>query len=55
MGTVLSICVFTVPGVVIGGQLGPIVATRLSQHTLERSLGVLFLLVGALMLGHVAL
>lgn len=53
--TVLSLCVFTVPGVIVGGQIGPAVATRLSQHTLERSLGVLFLLVGLLMVGKVAL
>jgi uncharacterized protein len=55
LGSVLSICLFTVPGVIIGGQLGPIVATRLSQHALERTLGVLFALVGAVMLWQVAI
>jgi uncharacterized membrane protein YfcA len=53
--TVLNLCVFTVPGVLIGGQLGPLLASRISQHLLEKSLGVLFALVGALMLGKVAL
>jgi len=52
--TVLSLATFTIPGVIVGGQLGPIIATRLSQHALEKALGVLFLLVGALMLWRVA-
>jgi uncharacterized membrane protein YfcA len=51
--TVLNIVIFTVPGVIIGGQLGSRVASRISQHTLERGLGVLFILVGALTLGEV--
>jgi uncharacterized protein len=55
LGVVLSICLFTVPGVIVGGQLGPVVATRLSQHALERTLGVLFALVGAVMLWQVAI
>ena len=55
LGTVLSLCIFTVPGVIIGGQIGPAVATRISQHTLEKALGVLFILVAVLLLGKVAL
>ncbi|RMH22740.1 MAG: sulfite exporter TauE/SafE family protein [Acidobacteria bacterium] len=46
---VLSIVVFTVPGVLLGGQLGPIIASRIPQRLLERALGVLFLLVGGVM------
>ncbi len=53
--TVVKLCIFTVPGVLVGGQLGPLVASRISQHKLEKSLGVLFALVGALMLAKVAL
>lgn len=53
--TVLSLVIFTVPGVIVGGQLGLLVAGRLSQRTLEKSLAVLFLLVAVLMLGQVAL
>lgn len=53
--TVLDICLFTVPGVIIGGQFGPLLARRLSQHTLERALGVLFVLVAAPTLGEVLL
>jgi uncharacterized membrane protein YfcA len=55
LNTVLSIIIFTVPGVIIGGQLGSRVASRVPQHTLERGLGVLFILVGALTLGEVIL
>lgn len=50
LSTVLSICIFTVPGVIIGGQLGPAVATRISHRVLERGLGFLFAAVGGLML-----
>ena len=51
--TVVSIAAFTVPGVVVGGQLGSYAATRVSQHTMERVLGVLFIFVAALTLGEV--
>jgi uncharacterized protein len=51
--TVVSLCIFTVPGVILGGQLGPALANRISQHVLERSLGVLFALIGGLMLWKV--
>lgn len=51
--TVAKLLIFTVPGVIIGGQLGPKVANVISQHVMEHSLGILFLLVGVLMLGQV--
>ncbi len=51
--TVLSIVIFTVPGVIIGGQLGSLVSSRISQHTLERGLAILFIFVAALTLGEV--
>lgn len=50
--TVLSLCAFTVPGVILGGQLGPLVAARVPQHLLEKALGVLFLVVGGLLLAR---
>lgn len=53
LNTVLSLVIFTVPGVIIGGQLGPLVASRISQHTLERGLAILFIIVAVLMLGGV--
>ncbi len=53
LNTVLSLVIFTVPGVIIGGQLGPLVASRISQQTLERGLAILFIIVAVLMLGGV--
>ncbi len=55
LNTMLSLVIFTVPGVIIGGQIGPFVSSRISQHTLERALAILFILVAALMLGEVIL
>ncbi len=52
LSTVLSLVVFTAPGVIIGGQIGPFIATKISQHTLEKTLGVLFVLVSMLVLGQ---
>ncbi len=55
LNTVLSLLIFTVPGVVVGGQIGSAVADRIPQRLLERGLGVLFILIAALMLGTIAL
>lgn len=54
LDTVLSLVVFTVPGVVLGGQLGSYVSARIPHHVLERSMGVLFALVGLFTLLEVA-
>jgi uncharacterized membrane protein YfcA len=48
--TVLSIVIFTVPGVMIGAQLGSWVGERLPQKVMERTLGVLFIFVAVLTL-----
>lgn len=54
MDTVLSLVIFTVPGVILGGQLGPMVAARISQKMLELGLGIVFLIVGgAIIAGQV--
>lgn len=45
LSTVLSLTVFTVPAVVIGGQLGPIVVRRVPEQVLIRALGWLFLVI----------
>ena len=50
--TVLNLVMFTAPGVVIGGQIGPFVASKISQHALEKALGSLFVLVAALVIGQ---
>ena len=46
---VLSLVLFTVPGVLIGAQLGAMVASQLPQSRLERSMGVLFILVSIIL------
>lgn len=48
--TVLQLVVFTVPGVIIGGQLGPQVSKRVPEVPLIRSLGWLFVIVAGLTL-----
>ncbi len=55
LDVVLSLVVFTIPGVIIGGQLGSAVASRIPQNTLLRGLGVLFIFVAVLTLGEVLL
>lgn len=53
LSTIFNLLLFTVPGVIIGGQFGSAVASRIPQRVLERSMGLLFVLVGASMLGEV--
>ena len=48
--TVLNVVVFTIPGVLIGGQVGPMLANSITQRTLKRSLAVLFLTIAILLL-----
>ena len=47
---VLRIAMFTIPGVIIGGQIGPIVGSRLNPDVLKISIAVLFMIVGAFMM-----
>lgn len=53
LATVFSICLFTVPGVILGGQIGSRVASKIPQRTLEIGLAILFIIVAALTLGQV--
>lgn len=55
LNTVLSLVIFTGLGVIIGAQLGSLVASRMPQKLLERGMGILFILVGILVLGEVAI
>ena len=48
--TVLSIVLFTVPGVILGGQIGSRIASRIPQRALEIGLSVIFIVVAALTL-----
>ena len=53
LNQVYSIIIFTIPGVIIGGQIGSRLASHIPQRILERSLGILFILVAVLTLGEV--
>ncbi len=55
LNIVYSLVIFTIPGVIIGGQLGSAVASRIPQSVLMRGLGILFILVAVLTLGEVLL
>jgi hypothetical protein len=52
---VLSIVIFTVPAVLIGGQVGPKVAAKVPEHVMQVTLSVLFILIGVLTIGEVVL
>lgn len=55
LGTILSLLLFTAPGVIAGGQIGSAVARYIPQRTMTVGMGVLFILVAVLMLGEVIL
>jgi len=55
MNTVLSIVAFTVPGVVIGGQFGPLLSEKIEGPRLIKFLGWLFTVVGLITLGEAIL
>lgn len=50
LNRLLSLLLFTVPGVVIGAQLGPALAKRVSDRAMEIFLGILFTLTAGLLL-----
>jgi hypothetical protein len=47
---VLSLVLYAVPGVIVGGQLGPALAARLDAHKTERLLALIFILIGVITL-----
>jgi uncharacterized protein len=49
---VLSLVVFTIPGVIVGAQLGSAVASHIPKSMLVRGLGILFIVVATLTLGE---
>ncbi len=52
LDTILSLLLFTVPGVIAGGQIGSAVARYMPQRTMMVGMGIRFILVAALMLGE---
>ena len=41
---------YTIPGVIIGGQIGPRLQGKIHSHTMERAIGIVFGLIGLAML-----
>ena len=55
LSKVVNVALFTVPGVLVGGQIGPRIGGRLNPDVLMVAIAVLFILVGTLMLVKLAL
>ncbi len=53
--TIFSLVIFTIPGVIIGGQLGPILAKYVPSRRMEQFIAVLFIIIAALTLAEVFL
>lgn len=53
LSQVLNVVVFTVPGVLVGGQIGPLVQARVNPDLVKAGIAILFVAVGLLMLGTV--
>jgi uncharacterized membrane protein YfcA len=49
-----NLVVYTVPGVIIGGQIGPRLQGRVPPHIMERAIGILFAVIGFVMFWLVA-
>ncbi len=54
LSQVLNIIVFTVPGVLIGGQIGPLLQARLNPDVVKVGMSLLFMGVGVFMLSTLA-
>jgi hypothetical protein len=48
---VWQVVVFTVPGVILGGQIGPWLQTRLRPMTVRLGMSIIFCSLGLFMLG----
>ena len=45
---VISILIFTIPGVVVGAQLGVLLSNRINRNFMGKFVGVLFLILAVL-------
>jgi uncharacterized membrane protein YfcA len=45
---VISILIFTVPGVVLGAQIGVMLSNRINRHSMGKFVGILFFILAAL-------
>ena len=44
-----NVVLYTIPAVIIGGQIGPRLQGKVSQRTMEQTIGYLFLVIGLTM------
>ena len=51
---VASIVLFTIPGVIVGGQIGPLVQAKVDPDKIQLGIAILFIAVGVFMLTTVA-
>ena len=47
---VASIVLFTIPGVIVGGQIGPLVQAKVDPDKIQLGIAILFIAVGVFML-----
>ena len=48
--SVINVVIFTIPGVIIGGQLGPLVQKKVNPDFMKITISILFVLIGSFML-----
>lgn len=53
--TVFNIVIFSVPGVIIGAQLGSLLSPKIPKNHLEKGLGFLFFFIAVLTIGEIVL
>lgn len=51
---VANVVIYTIPGVLVGGQIGPLIQARLNPDAVKIAISMLFVLVGIFMLATVA-
>ena len=47
---IVNVIIYTIPGVIIGGQIGPALQKKLPEDIMKMSVSILFVLVGGFML-----
>lgn len=55
LNQVLSLAIFTIPGVLVGGQIGPFVQARVNPDHMKVGISLLFVLIGLFMLMSVGI
>ncbi len=50
INSIVNISIFTIPGVIIGGQIGPALQKKLPEDIMKIGVSILFVLVGGIML-----